>query len=181
MFAKKTIPTLVSAIALLAFLFGACQTQSAATPSPLSQAPTDPPAPEATVDCGSDIHASSTADIVGVWAGVSVASAGKANLEFKADGFYTIKLAAPTASAGVSKGFVVDSGSFRFDGAQLKFENASCQNAKGDLFACIGIYEACVIKQGDQLTQLKLIVIDDQFTGRRLGLTPDTPLSIVQP
>jgi hypothetical protein len=131
------------------------------------------------VDCSPNIHASSIVDVAGAWAGIG-GLPGKGKLELNQDGTYAIKLVEPNSGAGIPAGFIIDNGKYHFDGAQLKFENASCQDAKGNLFACVGIYEACVTKQGTQSTQLKLVAIGDKFSGRRIGLTSKTPLSNVQ-
>ena len=187
MLTKRSFSTLTGTMLIFALLLGACQAQPAIPPSPsplpptpLPQKPTNTPAPAASVDCGSDLHASSVAEIAGEWAGLS-GLPGKADIEFQPDGSYAILLVEPNASAGVPAGFVVDNGKFRFDGAQIKFENASCQDQKGNLFACVGIYEACVISQGSQTAQLRMVVIEDKFSGRRIGLTPKKLLTYVQP
>lgn len=147
---------------------------------PVPPTATNTPVPEATINCNPDLYASSIADVVGVW-GVISGIAGKGNLEFKADGTYAIIIVQPNSAMGITAGFVMDSGNFHFEGTRLKLENASCQDAQGNLFACVGIYGACVTRQGDQPARLTLVAIDDKFTGRRQGLTPKTPFFIIQP
>jgi hypothetical protein len=117
-----------------------------------------------TINCSPDLYASSVAEVAGLWGELS-GIAGKGNLELMADGTYAIIIVKPNSVMGVTAGFVMDSGKFHFEGTQLKFENVACQDAQGNLFACVGIYAACATMQGSQPARLTLIAIDDKFLG----------------
>ena len=184
---KKLYSILVSLPAILILLLGSCQNKPADTSNyillastPITQTLANTAATANTVDCRPDIHASSVDDIVGVWSGLA-GLPGKGNLELNQDGTYVIKLVEPNAEADVAAGSVIDHGNYRFEGSQLKFENGSCRDAQGNLFACVGTYAACVTHPGTQPAQLKLLPIQDEYSGRKIGLTPKASLSYFRP
>ena len=129
-------------------------------------APTLTPTPPAkpTVVLSPEVLVSQAQDIVGVWLVKLIDNSGEAHLEFTAKGTYTIK-----GISGDAQGAPIDSGTFKVEGGQLRFEpDGGCVDVQGNsINPCIGIYQVYVAKQGDKPALLRFVAVEDKANDRK--------------
>ncbi len=127
-----------------------------------AMAPT--PTPKPTVALSPEALATKAEDVVGVWLVKLIDNSGEANLEFTAKGTYTIK-----GVRGDATGAMIDSGKFKVEGGQLKFEpDGGCLDVQGNSVSpCIGVYQVYVAKQGDKPALLRFVAVEDKANDRK--------------
>jgi ketosteroid isomerase-like protein len=127
-----------------------------------AMAPT--PTPKPTVALSPEALATKAEDVVGVWLVKLLDNSGEAHLEFTAKGTYTIK-----GVSGVAQGATIDTGKFKVEGGQLRFEpDGGCLDVQGNSVSpCIGIYQVYVAKQGDKPALLRFVVVEDKANDRK--------------
>jgi hypothetical protein len=84
----------------------------------------------------------------------------KSTLSLTAEGTYTYT---------GQRGEILDSGTYRVDGENLTLEGASCTGPQGDkLTPCVGVYKMTLTQQGDTVTGMMLLIVDDPSLSRRV-------------
>jgi hypothetical protein len=142
-------------------------------------APTSAPTPmlKPTVALSPEVLASKAEDIVGVWLVKLLDNAGNGHLEFTAKGAYTI-----VGVSGAAQGAPIDTGKFKVEGGQLRFEpDGGCVDVQGNsVTPCIGIYQVYVAKQGDKPALLRFVAVEDKASDRKRTFDKKT-LALVEP
>ena len=139
--------------------------------------PTLAPTPKPTVALSPEAPAAKAEDVIGVWLVKLIDNAGEAHLEFTAKGTYTSK-----GVRGDAQGAMIDSGKFKVEGGQLRFEpDGGCVDVQGNsITPCIGVYQVYVARQGDKPALLRFVAVEDKAWDRKRTLDKKT-LARVEP
>ena len=123
-----------------------------ATPVP----PTAVPKPNAAPVGGSEVQASKSEDVLGVW--LVISASGESHWEHTANGERYA-----TAISGALKGFTTTA-KYWFEGGLYKIQYPQANPEPNS--TAIGTYQVYVTKQGGKAIQLRFVVVEDQYTQR---------------